>query len=669
MIRRRYLVLGLGIGLGVAGLVLTVIPNLSVDIRVNSVDIALIALLTLGLTLYLIKERFHEDRRRLDLPTPEHRNHAVPGTEIDRQIAALSMVHRSADEPSETDTTFRSRLEEAALSVLAQNTLDDEQAREQLSAGTWTDDPHAAAFFAASRSRRPSAREHLHTLRTGEPTNQRRIRHAIAALSAMLSDSSGHHRDGGDESIAVKSLSTGEPTAETADETDERLLDPPTERRTDRWQGVSALALAVGAGGMLLRQPALLLASIVGVGLAAYSRVATPPSVALEIERTVSETHPAVGTDIHVTVTIRNVGDTLLPDCSVIDGVPSRLAVTDGSPRQGTALRPGKATTMSYTLSAVRGEHVFTSPLVIVRDFSGCVEHLTHVEPSSVTTITCVPRLKPLDTVRLRPQAMRFGGRVTTETIGNGVEFHTVRDYQPSDPRSRINWNQLAKTGELSTLQFREERVATVVLVIDARTEAVLAPESDERSAVDRSVTAAGRIFATLQDGRTSVGIAALSAHPEACWLAPGTSDAHRRQARQLLATHPAVSPSSPTDDMADDHTTAVEYLRRRFPSDAQLIILTPLCDDAICDSIRQLAALGYAPTVISPDPTALTTPGQQLAHIERASRMTSLRSGGIPVLDWKRGDDDSLSTVLTRLRVRGQPAIARTTTPWRRSS
>jgi uncharacterized protein (DUF58 family) len=444
------------------------------------------------------------------------------------------------------------------------------------------------------------------------------------------------------------------------------LLDTPTERRIDRWQGVTALALAVGAGGMLLRQPALLLTSVVGVGLAAYSRTATPPSVALEIERSVSETHPAVGTDVHVTVTIRNVGDTLLPDCSVIDGVPPRIPVTDGSPRQGTALRPGKATTMSYTLSAVRGEHVFTSPLVIARDFSGCVEHLTHVEPTSATTITCVPQLEPLETMQLRPQATRFGGRVTTETAGNGVEFHTVRDYQPSDPRSHINWNQLAKTGELSTLQFREERIVTVVLVIDARTEAVLAPEPDEQSAVDRSVTAAGRIFATLHNGRTSVGIAALSAHPETCWLAPGTSDAHRREARQLLATHPAVSPSRSTDDMAADQMTAVERLRHRLPSDAQLIVLTPLCEDAIRDSIRQLAALGYAPTVISPDPTEKTTPGRQLAHIERANRMTDLRSGGIPVLDWERGD--SLSGVLTRLRIRGRFSIAGATTG-RRSS
>jgi uncharacterized repeat protein (TIGR01451 family) len=663
MTRRRHLVLGLGIVLGVAGVTLTVIPDLSVDIRVTSVDIALIALLTLGLTLYLIKERLQGNHQRIDLPTPEHRHHAVPGAEIDSQITALSMINRS------TDTTLRSRLEQAALSVLAQETLDEEQVREQLSEESWTDDPHAAAFFSASRSRQPSAREHLRTLRTGEPTSQRRIRHAIAALSATLADSSGHHRDGGDESIAVQSLPTEEPTAKPTDETDEPLLDAPTERRTDRWQGVTALALAVGAGGMLLRQPALLLASVIGVGLAAYSRAAIPPSVVLEIERTVSETQPAIGDEVHVTVTIRNVGDTLLPDCSVIDGVPSRLVVTDGSPRHGTALRPGKATTMSYTLSAVRGEHVFTSPLVIARDFSGCVEHLTHVEPTSATTITCVPRLEPLETVQLRPQATRFGGRVTTETGGNGVEFHTVRDYQPSDPRSRINWNQLAKTGELSTLQFREERVATVVLVIDARTEAVLAPDSDGRSAVDRSVTAAGRIFATFQDTRTSVGIAALSAHPGTCWLAPGTGDAHRKQARQLLATHPALSPSRSTNDMADDQTTAVEHLRHRLPSDAQLIVLTPLCDDAISDSIRQLAALGYAPTVISPDPTVLTTPGRQLAHIERDRRMTALRSGGISVVNWGRGDDDSLSAVLTRLRVRGQPAIARTSTPWRQSS
>lgn len=652
----RLLVLGLGVVLGTTGLVLVFAPSVSVGVRVPSVAVASVALLALVLTLLLGRARLRDDHRVIALPTPERRTHTVAGETIDRRIAALSMdALRGSGDSSPAYSALRTRMKRVARSILS--TPEESRVDRQLSAGTWTDDLRTAAFLTDAPLRRLSVGEHLHSLRTGEPPVQRRARRAIAALVRRLDTAQVPRSDDqaaqGEEPTAQPLPAKAKQSTET-ERSEETLRVPDAgetvSHRTGRWQGVSALALAIGAGGMLLRRPALLLVGGIGVGLAAYSRAASPPTVTLEIERTISDLSPAVEAAVRVTVTVRNVGDDFLPDCSVIDGVPPGLLVTDGSPRHGTALRPGTATTFSYTLTAARGEHTFTPPAVIARNFSGSAERLTRVEPSGETTIACVPRLEPLETVQLRPHTTQFHGRARSDTGGTGVEFYAVREHQPGDPRSRIDWNRLAKTGELSTLQFRVERTTTVVIVIDARNAASLAPSGEQRSAVERSVGAAGRLFATLLDANVSVGITALSEHPQACWLAPDRGDAHRRRGRRLLGSHPAlaVTPVTP-DDREHQCESSFERLFHRLPAAGQVVVLSPLCDDAISESIQRLETLGHPVTVISPDPTALTSPGGQLVHTERALRIARLRYADIPVLDW-RYVDEPLSTAIDRL-------------------
>jgi uncharacterized repeat protein (TIGR01451 family) len=695
---RSRLPLIVGVVLGLVGLAVAFVPNLAPNIRVTSAGVAAIALLALALAGALAVAHYRDSRQTLALPMPEGRANRVPGNEIDRQIASLSPSNPHTDEPSETYEALQARLERVAQWVLTRDGLGAEQAHEQLTGGTWTDDSHAATFL-ADAPEQPSMRGHLHALRTGEPPVARRARHTTGVLtrrftrrsSTASSGDTGRRSSEDEQSMSVQPLpsearesgfASQSRTDETTDASEGTLRLPEVgetiERRTARWRGATAVALIVGATGIVLRRPALLLASVVAVGLAAYSRAGTPPAVALDIERTVSNTHPAVGDDVEVTVTIRNGGDSFCPDCTVIDGVPPDLVVTDGSPRHGVALRSGKATTFSYTLAAVRGEHRFTPASVIVRDVSGSGERLSHIAPSNVTTITCVPQLPPLADVPLRAHAERFGGRTATDMAGSGVEFHATREYQHGDPLARIDWNRLAKTGTLSTLQFRAERTPTVVVVIDARNDAFLAPDSDKRSAVDRSIKAADRIVTTLLDETTPVGIGALSSYPERCWLAPETGDTHRERTRRLLTTHPALAAPSgdssgvpntaphtastaPTETGPENEDRALgAWLRRRLPADAQVVVLTPLCDDEIADWIRRLDVSGHAATVISPDPTVPTSPGRQLARIERAMRISDLRSAGIPVLDWSRTNDESLSVAIENLRARGEPHATR---------
>ncbi|MEF8868457.1 MAG: DUF58 domain-containing protein, partial [Haloarculaceae archaeon] len=151
------------------------------------------------------------------------------------------------------------------------------------------------------------------------------------------------------------------------------------DRETHRWRGVNALSLAAGALGVLLGQPALLLVAVVGVAFGGFALAARPPDVRVELSRELERTAAGPEEPIRVTVTVRNAGDSLLPDIRLVDGVPDALDVVGGSPRTATALRPGKAATFSYTVRAARGDHEFDPVTVLARGFSGAIERETAV--------------------------------------------------------------------------------------------------------------------------------------------------------------------------------------------------------------------------------------------------------------------------------------------------
>lgn len=399
--------------------------------------------------------------------------------------------------------------------------------------------------------------------------------------------------------------------------------------RTNRWRGIRAFALLAGGIAVLVGRPLVLLASVVGVAYAAHASRATQPEIDLAIEREVSDDRPEPGDEVDVTLTVRNEGDRTLGDLRLIDGVPAALPVTEGSPRRGTALRPGTETRLSYTIEARRGEHAFDPVTVLTRDLSGAIE-VEHDEPVE-TTLRVVPRLVATTPLPLRQGTTPFTGRVQTDTGGSGVEFYATREYRHGDALSRIDWKRRARTGELTTLQFREERAATVVLLIDARTTAYRAPEPRAPHAVDRSVDAAGEIFAALLDSGDQVGIAAIGR--ESLWLPPGTSREHRAKAGELLATHPtlALSPSGDSSYIS----MQVRWLRRRLPASSQVVFFSPVVDDYAAQLARRLDAYGHATTVVSPDVTGDATPGQRLAAVEREIRLGSLRESGLRVIDW----------------------------------
>ena len=416
--------------------------------------------------------------------------------------------------------------------------------------------------------------------------------------------------------------------SEGADATERRVR---REIETGRWEGIRGVALAVVGVGVVARRPGLVLLGAVGVGYALYAGVGEAPTATLDVTRSVSDGTPEPGDEVTVTVRARNVGDAPLADLRLVDGVPPGLEVIDGPARVATALRPGAAVAFEYAVRASRGEHEWEALTAIARNPSGSREQTTAIDPADPARVTCTPELGAGGDLPLRGLTTRYHGRMPTNVGGSGVEFHATREYRRGDPLKRVDWNRRARTGELATVDLREERAATVVLLVDARESAYAAPEPAAETAVEASVGAAGQAFRALLDGGDRVGVAALG--PVDCWLAPGAGTAHAARGRETLATDPALAPT-PSDERFY-RSLWLRRFRRRLPADAQVLFFTPLVDDAAASIARRIDAHGHLVTVLSPDVTAAGTPGERLVGFERRERLRELRSAGIRAVEW----------------------------------
>lgn len=429
-----------------------------------------------------------------------------------------------------------------------------------------------------------------------------------------------------------------------------------TVRRTRRWRGIVAVALAALAIGVLAKRPSLLLVSGVGVAFAAYPRVTDAPEPRLAVERRVTPESPDAGERVAVTTTLRNEGQSALFDCRVVDGVPPMLEVTGGSPRAATALRPGEEVAVTYDVEARQGRHRFRPTTVVARDASGTREvETTAVESTTLECSAGVPA------VPLRGQSRHRSGHLVTDDGGSGTEFHRVREYEHGDSTSRVDWRRYARTGELTSLEFRAERLADVVVCVDARPAAYRAAGADEPHAVAYAVEAAERLLDALFDDGQRVGLAAFGR--ARCWLPPGSNRSHRDRLRRRLATDPAFDLQPPAPEVSTRASGRVDggvadggaeagdadgdggdreplerqlaTIRAHLTPRTQVLLLTPLCDDASTRVVQSLEAGGAAVTVVSPDVTAGETVGGKLAALEREARLSALRNAGVPTVDW----------------------------------
>lgn len=628
---------GIVVGGGVllVGLGLAFLPGVAEGVPVGLLVGQLFGLVGLLLAGYLVRERYHAVPRITDVPEVEFPlSTPTPGDDLDEMVYRLTRLREATIEYRQQ---VREKVGEVAVAVIRnRDDCSREEAVAKIKDGTWTDVPAAANFFAdGGGGSAPSMLTQLRRRLTDtETAYERQLRTTVAAIEGLARgdgfDGGADVRDTDDE--PARGMRTN---VLLSDEDSERVT-PTTRYRallaTRHWTGITAFALAAVALGVLTAQPAVLLASVAALGVTGYSKLTAAPALtSLAVERHLSDASPQPGDAVDVTVTVENEGDAFLTDLRLVDRLPPTMRVVDGTARLGTALRPGQSATFEYTLVADRGVHTWPVQ-VIARDPSGALEREAFVDAEA--ELRCLPRLKTVVETPVRMQTSMYAGQVNTSTGGDGLEFFSVRDYRPGDPMRRIDWKTFARTGEFSTIDFREERAAKVVLMFDARDGAYVSPAPGEKHAVDRAVEAAYDVFASLNDGGHLVGFAAFDTVP--LWLGPSTGDLHVERVRQLFVDHPALSPLPPgLLEKSGRYVDPMRHIRRQLPENTQIFLFSPLTEDFVYEVTRRLDGAGHLVTVISPDPTATRTVGQRLARLERQARVIRLREHGIRVIDW----------------------------------
>lgn len=612
---QRIFILG---GVGVLALALLV-PALFPNLAGPASMLATIGVLggLVGLALAVRERRGTLQTRK---PPAVEERPAVSLAGEDLNEALRIAVGRVTGRAIRAESNLRSRLRSLAAAVLARERgIDRSAAAERIDAGDWPDPETGTLFETGSEDRGG-----LGSLRRGRAV----VADRVAALVAHLEGMAGFSEPTGDAAATM-------PDRPLAGEWD---IGP---YRTGRWGGLVGLGLLALMVGALFQTAGPTLVAAVLLGLAGYARLFEPPETHVRVERTLDPPDPDPGQRASITVTVENEGARPLLDLRVIDGVPDGLPVVAGSPRHATALAPGERDTFEYTVPAVAGEHAFSTAYIEARDPSGERARTDTLE-TETATLSCDPR-PPGESVPLHPQATGLTGRVPTDEGGTGIEFHSVREYRRGDPLRRVDWNRLARTGELATRQLREEHAATVVLLVDVRAEASVAPAPGELSAVERARFGAARLADTLLADGDRVGLATME--PDSRWVAPGGGAVHRDRLAAKL--RPTDGSTDPLLTFAPD--VYVRHLRRRLPAASQLLCLSPLVDDDVVQVLRHLHAHGHQVSVLSPDPTTDASLGGRVTRLERHVRAATLREAGISVIDWDHGDD--LSVALERAR------------------
>lgn len=440
-----------------------------------------------------------------------------------------------------------------------------------------------------------------------------------------------------------------------------------TYQRISRWQATGIAALLLVALGFLYAAPVVVAAAAIPVAFAAYESLSTvSASAELRAEREISATGARPGEHVEVTLSLTNTGAAAIPDIRIIDGVPDELAVVSNSPRLGTTLRAGETESLTYEVVAKRGSYTFADPVVRGRSFAAGEHSTVTVETTGDATLE---GLRAIDAPPVDNTAILRAGTQTTDQGGPGIEFYRTREYQPSDPVNRLNWRQYAKTGELSTVEFREEHATRTVIIVDARKPTRVTPQPGHPTATELSAYVSARLYGALTsaDVETIVTAAGLPADVDVRLGPhglPWATEESATNAETVLDAVDQVAMRGPTQTMAGMSTPPTgdelsgskpddaDGLLARLPPRATVVIATPLVDNWPLKLAGALQPHGYPVTIVSPDVTTYGDQADGLAGLHRDLRKETLSQAGFTVVDWQLNTalDTTLESALAHI-------------------
>ncbi|NHN57691.1 MULTISPECIES: hypothetical protein [Halorussus] len=165
------------------GLLMAFVPGFAAAVGTGYAAVTAVGLLALVQGLRVARARQAAEVEAAETPDVETvESVPTPGEEFDRTVAELRSGPRRMLVRERSD--LRDTLREAAVTAVAdRDNCSPERARERIAAGTWTDDPHAAAFLGGDDAPSPPLLDRLRLAASTESRNQHRIRRTADAVA------------------------------------------------------------------------------------------------------------------------------------------------------------------------------------------------------------------------------------------------------------------------------------------------------------------------------------------------------------------------------------------------------------------------------------------------------------------------------------------------------
>ncbi len=397
-----------------------------------------------------------------------------------------------------------------------------------------------------------------------------------------------------------------------------------------RWAFLGSAAFGMILVGEALRHGELLVLALPLVCYLAIGFYFPLPTLELRAQRTLSERRVLSEEPVHVHVDLENTGTKSLELLEVTDNLPAILTVAEGEPRVIESLPRQGRISLSYTVRGMRGLAQWKALSVTATDTLGLFTH--RLELPCEGELLIMPTFERLDEILIRSRRTRiFSGQVKARLGGTGIEFFGVREYYPGDERRYVNWKATARKDRLIVNEFEQERVADVIILLDARERSDVA--RDGIALFEHSVRAALALahYFTAQGNR--VGLLIYGRYLD--WTWPGFG---RWQRERLLR---AIASAEKGDKAAFED---LENLPTRLlPAGSQLIFVGPILESdlkTIVDLRLRYEILCIAPNPILFESAFLSpTPEVHLAvrleHLRRQAVLAQMRRVGIRVVDW----------------------------------
>jgi len=233
---------------------------------------------------------------------------------------------------------------------------------------------------------------------------------------------------------------------------------------------------------------------------------------------------------------------------------------------------------------------------------------------SPAATLATEPLLDSatLDQLRLRAQsatrppiafqhtsAHQLLGEQLSYYRGRGLEFEENRKYQTGDEPRLINWRLYARTGELYSKVFNEERRPEVYLVADRRASMRFGTRGQLKAAQ------AAKIIATVlfQAQRQALAVGGIIINESVDWFAPVAANAASLDFLHSLAL---PCPPIPFDTPEPDLNAVFSMLLDRVPQGSHILCVSDFTDldtDKSASLLHQLNQRHHVDAVLIRDP------------------------------------------------------------------